>query len=144
MESCNHCTFSQAIIIQSVTDIGIEFSHIAVVFDSAAYCKEAYGEMLSAVFPNSVHVLCLANIVNLCTYDLVTMISLPSLSRSQEESPTYLSDFISSADVKIPPVPVSTCWNYWLSAVIYHAMRIHLYEGFYKQENSKGIAVEQI
>ena len=75
MEACNHCTFSQAI-----------FSQITVVVSvSAAYCKMAYREVLSAVFPNSVHVLCLAHIVDLAaevlqhhyevthTCDLVTL-----------------------------------------------------------------------
>ena len=65
MEACNHSTFSQA-IIRSVTEVGIQFDQVtAVVCDSAAYCKKAYREVLSAVFPNSIHVLCLAHIVNL-------------------------------------------------------------------------------
>ena len=65
MEACNHSTFSQA-VIRSVTDIGIQFNQVtAVVSDSAAYCKKAYNDVLSAIFPNSVHVLCLAHIVNL-------------------------------------------------------------------------------
>ena len=50
----------------SVTDIWIKFNQItAAVSDSAAYYKKAYREVLLAVFPNSVHVLCLAHIVNL-------------------------------------------------------------------------------
>ena len=36
-----------------------------MVTDSAAYCKKAYRDILSAVFPNPTHVLCLAHIVNL-------------------------------------------------------------------------------
>ena len=35
------------------------------------------------------------------------------------------------SEVKLPPKPVSTRWN---AAVIYHATRIHLCEGFYKVE----------
>ena len=65
IEACNRKTFSQA-IFRSVTDIVIEFSQvISVVSDSAAYCKKAYRDVLSAVFSNSLHVLCLAHIVNL-------------------------------------------------------------------------------
>ena len=62
MEACNHCTVSLA-IIGSVSDIGIEFSQItAVVSDSGGYCKKAYREVLSVVFPISVRGL--AHIVN--------------------------------------------------------------------------------
>ena len=104
MEACNHCSFSQA-IIRSVTDIDIEFSHItAVVSDSAAYCRKAYREVLSAVVPNSVHVLCLAHIVNLVAqvfrhhYEFMHHViflqrsSLP-FSRSQEGSPVFKVSF---------------------------------------------------
>ena len=41
MEACNHSTFSQA-IIHSVSEAGIVFgSVIAIVTDSATYCKKA-------------------------------------------------------------------------------------------------------
>ena len=101
---------------------------------------------ISTVLPNSVHVLCLAHIVNLAaevfhhhcvfthTCNLVTIMSL-HFPRSQEESPAFWTT--STTDVKLPPVSVSTRWNSWLAAVIYHATRIHLYEGFYIQESSK-------
>ena len=145
METCNHSTFSQS-IIRSVTDTGIQFDDVvAVVTDSAAYCKKAYNDVLSAVFPNSFHVLCLAHIVNLaadvfqkhkefthlCT--LVTMIKSSLFKKPGRKSRylKYLSDFIAAGDVKLPPVPVSTRWNSWFSTVIYHATRVHLYEGFY-------------
>ena len=46
-DACNHYTFSQA-IIQSVTGAGIAFDQvIAVISDSAAYCKKAYHDVLS-------------------------------------------------------------------------------------------------
>ena len=46
---------------------------MAIVSDSAAYCKKAYREVLSAVFPQSTHILCLAHIVNLAA-DIITQI----------------------------------------------------------------------
>ena len=54
-----------------------------------------------------------------------------------------MSDYISSDDVKLPPVPISTWWNSWFETAIYHATRIHLYEGFYKAEKGQGMAVER-
>ena len=38
---------------------------IAIVSDSAAYCKKAYRDVLSVVFTKSTHILCLAHVVNL-------------------------------------------------------------------------------
>ena len=86
MEACNHCTFSRA-IIGSVTDIGMNSVKLllwyltvlpiaisAVVSDSAAYCKKAHREVLSAVLPNSVHVLCLAHIVDLASRGIAPLL----------------------------------------------------------------------
>ena len=158
MEACNHSTFSQA-IIQSVSEAGIAFENVtSIVSDSAAYCKKAYRDVLSAVYPNSVHVLCLAHIVNLAaevfhhhsdfshTSDLITMIKSSLFKKPGRKSRLlkYMSDFISSAEVKLPPVPVSSRWNSWFEAAIYHATRIHLYEGFFKAERGQGMAVERI
>ena len=56
----------------------------------------------------------------------------------------YLREFIATADVKLPPVPVSSRWNSWFEAVVYHATRVHLYEGFYKAEKGVGMAVQHI
>ena len=65
MEACNHNTFSQA-IISSVSEAGIAFQNVtSIVSDSAAYCNKAYKDVLSTVYPKSVHVLCLTHIVNL-------------------------------------------------------------------------------
>ena len=65
MDACNHSTFSQA-IIQSVSEAQIAIENVAAIAsDSAAYCKKTYREVLLAVYPKSVHILCLAHIVNL-------------------------------------------------------------------------------
>ena len=65
LEACNNVTFSQG-IIKAVTDMGIQYDSVmAVVSDSAAYTIKAYREVLSVVFPKSLHVRCMAHIVNL-------------------------------------------------------------------------------
>ena len=46
--------------------------------------------------------------------------------------------------MKLPPSPVASCWNSWSEAVIYHATRVHLYEGLYKAEKGTGMAVQRI
>ena len=159
MEACNHSTFSQS-IIRSVTEVGIQFDQVrAVVSDSTAYCKKAYREVLSAVFPDSIHVLCLAhNIVNLVaevfhhhrdfthTNNLIMMIQCSLFKKPGRKSRflKFFADYIPSSEVKLPPEPVSTRWSSWFSAAIYHATTIHLYEGFYRADSSKGMAVERI
>ena len=73
--------------MKAITGAGISFNQFtAFVSDSAAHCKKAYREVLSALFPNSIHVPCLAHIVNLAaevfhcyadfkhTADLITVI----------------------------------------------------------------------
>ena len=156
--SCNHSTFSQG-IIRSGTDVGISFEHVmSIVTDGAAYCKKAYKDVLSAVFPDSIHVLCITHIVNLASEvfrhhddfkhasDLIALVksSLFKKPRRKNRFIQFLADFIASADVKLPPVPISSCWNSWFKAASYHATRIHLYEGFYKAEKAHGMAVEKI
>ena len=156
MEACNRKTFSQA-TFRSVTDIVIEFSQvISVVSDSAAYCKKAYRDVLSTVFSNSLHVLCLAHIVNLTAEvfhhsrdfahmcALVTMIKSSLYKKPGTPFAVPCRLYIPSADVKLPPVPVSTRWNSWFSSVTYHATKVHLYEVLFKAETSKGMAVECI
>ena len=158
MGACNHSTFSQA-IIQAVTSAQIRFEDVmAIVSDSAAYCKKAYREVLSAVFAQSTHILCLAHIVNLAaeifhhfpdfkhTSDLITMIKSSLFKKPGRKSRflTYLGDYIPSSEVKLPPSPVSSRWNSWFEAAIYHATRVHLYEGFYKAERGTGMAVQRI
>ena len=148
MHACNHSTFSQA-IIQAATGAGIAFEQvIVIVSDSAAYCKKAYRDVLSAVFSKSTHVLCLVHVVNLAaevfhhhrdfahTSDMVAMVKSSLFKKPGRKSRylKYSNDFIASSEVKLPPVPVSSHWNSWFEAVCYHATRVHLYEGFFKAE----------
>ena len=54
--------------MKCVAEVDIPYERIhAFVTDSAAYCKKAYREVLSPLFPRSTHLLCLAHIVNLAT-----------------------------------------------------------------------------
>ena len=53
----------------------------------------------------------------------------------------FLKEYLPKDQVKLPPVPASTRWNSWFNAVMYHATHLHV---FFKKEESKGMAVEQI
>ena len=146
MQACNHATLRQA-VIQAVTSIGIEFKDVlAVVTDSAAYCKKAHREVLSAVFTDSVHVLCLAHIVNLAgdifqkwpefgrIATLTSMVKSSFFKKPARKGRyiDFLVKYPPKEQVKLPPVPCSTRWNTWFEAVAYHASHMHVYNGFYK------------
>ncbi|XP_072178106.1 uncharacterized protein [Diadema setosum] len=158
MEACNHSTLSQA-IIKALMNVGIKFDDvIAVVTDSAAYCKKAAREVLQPLFPKSIHVPCLAHIINLGAEafqhhvefgrvdTLVKMMKSAFYKKPARKSRylKFLREYLPPDEVKLPPVPVSTRWNSWFHAVKYHLAHLHVYEGFFKQEDSKGIAVETI
>ena len=138
IEECSHSTLSQG-ILKSVADVELPFDRIhAVITASAAYCKKAYREFLSAVFPHSIQVLCLAHIVNLAAEvfhkysdfgHLVTMVKLSFYKKPGRKARfiAFLKDTIAAADVRLPPVPVSTRWNAWFETAVYHASRVLTY-----------------
>ena len=115
-------------------------------------------DVLSAVFAKSLHTLCLAHIVNLPaeafrhyshfkhTSDMIALIKSSLFKKQNRKSHylQYLNDFIASSEVKLPPVLVSSRWNSWFDTAMYHATRVHLYEGFYRAEEGVGMAVERI
>ena len=103
--------------MKCVAEVDIPYERIqALVTDSAAYCKKAYREVLSPLFPRSTHVLCLAHIVADTTIDfhhvatLITVIKSSFFKKPGRKSHflSFLKDTISPTDVKLPPVPIST------------------------------------
>lgn len=115
-------------MLKCVSEVGIKFERvIAFVSDSAAYCKKAFRDVLSVVFSNATHVLCLAHIVNLAaevfrhhsylkhTADLIAMIKSAFYKKPGRKSRylKFLDDFLPKSEVKLPPVPVGTRWNSW-------------------------------
>jgi hypothetical protein len=155
MTACNHATMSQA-VIQAVTGADIKFNDVmAIVSDSAAYCKKAFKDVLAPVFPNATHVLCIAHILNLvgevfrchAAFDdvgtLVSMVKSAFFKKPGRKTRyiDYLKEYLPDDQVKLPPVPCTTRWNSWFEAVKYHATHVHLYEGFFKgkfsQSNNK-------
>ena len=61
-----YATIVHSAIIKTVSEVGINFNQvISIVSDNAAYCKKAFRDVPSAVYPNSLYVLCIAHILNL-------------------------------------------------------------------------------
>lgn len=65
LEQCNHSTVSMA-VVKCLQEYSIDNEDV-IVFntDNAAYMKKAYTAALKSLFPNSVHVTCMAHIMNL-------------------------------------------------------------------------------
>ena len=73
-------------IMKCVSEVDLLYDWIqALVTDSVVYCKKAYREVLSPLFPHCTHVLCLAHVVNLAAevfekynnfHHVVTLISM--------------------------------------------------------------------
>ena len=131
-----------------MSGVEIPFDRVrAVVSDSAAYSKQ----IQTPLFPKSTHVLCLAHIVNLAfdvfkkssdfqhVSTLISMVKSSLFKKPGRKSRflSFLREAISLADVRLPPVPVSTKWNSWLEAAVYLATRLHTYESFFKAEKSE-------
>ncbi|XP_041480924.1 uncharacterized protein LOC121428390 [Lytechinus variegatus] len=158
MEACNHATLSQA-VVKALTNMDIKFDDvIAIVTDSAAYCKKAAREVLTPLLPNSRHVPCLAHIINLGAeafqhypefgrVDTFTKMMKSAFFKKPARKTRYLKylkEYLPPDQCKLAPAPVSTRWNSWYNAVKYHKEHLHVYEGFFKLEDSKGVAVETI
>ena len=158
LTACNHQTLSRG-IVSAVQAMEIDDGNVtAIITDSAAYCKKAFKDVLSVLYPNATQILCLAHVLNLAGEvfqkwpafgRLATFVSMVKSAFNKKASRkarflAYLGEYLPANLVSLPPVPCSTRWNTWFYAVIYHAARIHVYHGFFNVEASKGIAVESI
>lgn len=72
------------------------------------------------------------------TSDLIMMIKSSLFKKPGRKNRflKYLGDFIASADIKLPPVPVSSRWNSWFECIMlqeYTCMK-----AFTRQRRAKG------
>lgn len=63
LEKCNHSTVSMA-VVKCLQEYSIANQEV-IVFDTAAYIKKAFVVALQSLFPNSLHIRCMAHIMNL-------------------------------------------------------------------------------
>ena len=62
LTACNHQTLSRG-IVSAVQAMEIDNGNVtAIITDSAAYCKKAFKDVLSVVYPNATQILCLAHV----------------------------------------------------------------------------------
>lgn len=147
LETCNHQTVSQA-VVKTLQDYGVENENvIAFETDNAAYMIKAYKTVLKVLFPNSLHITCMAHIMNLvgeafrkpfvelnqfvmCFSQMFFMAG----SRKRRYLKYLVDRGLKKEQATMPPNPCGTRWNSWYRAVIYHKEHFSLYKDFIDNE----------
>lgn len=147
LEECNHSTVSMA-VVKCLQEYDIDNNDV-VVFntDNASYMKKAYNAALQSLFPNSIHVTCLAHIMNLIggafrrPFDQLNAFML-SFSQMFYQAGSRKRRYLQYMTKKLPPGrkatmapnPCATRWNSWFTAVQYHSEHFRLYKEFIEME----------
>ena len=149
LEKTNHATVAAA-VIQKVTTYAVPFDRVVMVdTENASYVKKAFKDILSPLFPNAVHVTCLAHIMNLVgdafrkPFDDVNefvrkfnqMFYLAGARKARFLK--HLKDQTAGQNVTVTmaPNPVSTRWGCWFDAVLYHVKYLQYYPDFLESEH---------
>ena len=144
LDKCNHSTVANA-AVNALNDIGVKPEDvISIDTDNAAYMLKAYNTSLKALYPNSIHVTCLAHIMNLVGEafrkpfgEVNTFMRYFSqvFWQAGARKRRYLSFLnTSGTTAKMAPNPCGTRWNSWYHAAAYHAEHFALYKSFFEQE----------
>lgn len=147
LEQCNHSTVSMA-VVKCLQEYSIDNEDV-IVFntDNAAYMKKAYTAALKSLFPNSVHVTCMAHIMNLVgsafrrPFDQLNsfMLSFSQMffhagSRKRRYLQFMTKYLPPGRKATMAPNPCATRWNSWFTAVQYHSEHFGLYKEFIEKE----------
>ncbi|KAL0185277.1 hypothetical protein M9458_020974, partial [Cirrhinus mrigala] len=147
LEQCNHSTVSVSVVM-CLQEYDIANEDV-IVFDTdnAAYMKKAYTAALQSLFPNSLHVTCMAHIMNLIgdafrrPFDQLNAFML-SFSQMFYHAGSRKRRYLQFMSGKHPtrqkatmaPNACATRWNSWFSAVQYHSEHFKLYKEFIEME----------
>ncbi|XP_017279625.1 uncharacterized protein LOC108240571 [Kryptolebias marmoratus] len=147
LEDCNHSTVSVA-VVQCLHEYSICNENVIVFdIDNAAYMKKAYKASLQTLFPNSIHITCMAHIMNLIgdlfrrPFEQLNSFML-SFSQMFDQAGSRERRYLQFMAKKVPPGkkatlapnPCATRWNSWFSAVQYHSEHFQLYTEFIEME----------
>ncbi|KAL1269193.1 hypothetical protein QQF64_031482, partial [Cirrhinus molitorella] len=119
-----------------------------IVFDTdnAAYMLKAYREALKSLFPHSVHITCMAHIMNLIggafrkpftelnTFMMCFSQMFYMAGSRKRRYLSYLSDKMTGSKPTMAPNPCDTRWNSWFFAVQYHREHFTFYREFLQAE----------
>jgi hypothetical protein len=141
LKTVDHKTVSQA-VVKTLQEYNINNDNV-IVFntDNAAYMLKAYSDCLSVLYPNVVHITCLAHIMNLvgeafrkpftALNEFIRTFSAVFF-RAGARKRRYL-DYLVSCNMKplMCPDPCGTRWGSWFYALMYHCQHVHLYSSFF-------------
>lgn len=145
-EQCNHSTVSVA-VVRCLQEYSINNEDV-IVFDTdnAAYMKKAFATALQALYSNSLHITCMAHIMNLISnafHKPFVQLNSFMMSFSQMFSNAgsrkrrylcFMTNGLPRKKVTMPPNSCATRWNSWFSAVQYHQEYFGLYKEFIEME----------
>nr|XP_033947658.1 uncharacterized protein LOC117452938 [Pseudochaenichthys georgianus] len=146
LEQCNHSTVSVA-VVKCLQEYRIQNEDV-IVFDTdnAAYMKKAFKSALQALYPNSLHITCMAHIMNLIGNAFrKPFVQLNSFMMSfsqmffnagsrKRRYLCFMTNKLPTKKVTMPPNPCATRWNSWFFAVQYHREYFGLYKEFIEME----------
>lgn len=144
LKTVDHKTVSQA-VVKTLQQYDIANENV-IVFntDNAAYMLKAFSDCLSVLYPNAIHITCLAHIVNLVEESfqkpfIALNRFIQSFSavffRAGARRRRFL-EYLVSSNMKplMCPDPCGTRWGGWFDALLYHCQHVHLYPSFFVHE----------
>ena len=130
IEKTNSTTIAQT-FTKALNDLwpnGVQFDRVLLlVTDAAAYMKKA-GLALKVLYPNMIHVTCLAHGLHRIAEHVRELHPkvdklVANVKKVFLKSPSRIQHFKEIApDLSLPPQPVLTRWGTWISAVLYYAL----------------------
>lgn len=144
LKTVDHKTVSQA-VVKTLQHYDIANENV-IVFntDNAAYMLKAFSDCLSVLYPNAIHITCLAHIMNLVEESFKKPFTalnhfIQSFSavffRAGTRRCRYL-EYLVSHNMKpsMCPDPCGTRCGSWFDALLYHCEHVHLYPSFFVHE----------
>ena len=144
LKTVDHKSVSQA-VVRALQEYGIDNENVIVInTDNAAYMIKAFDVCLSVLYPNAVHITCLAHIMNLVGESFRKPFKLLNdfmrsfsavFFRAGARKRRYIDHLVAN-NVKpsVCPDPCGTRWGSWFHALLYHTTHIHLYPAFFSNE----------
>lgn len=148
LQNTNNVTVSQS-VVRVVTDFGISFDSVRIFCtDNAAYMGKAFRDTLSVIFPNCIHMTCMAHLMNLVCeafrkpfadvhkfgVQFRKFFSIPGIRKARYLK--HLKDVYPTVAATLAPDPVATRWNSWYEAMTYHNEHFPCYSTFFESEKS--------
>lgn len=132
LQTTDNVTVTQCVIdsLKLLWPIGIKYDRLLLfVTDAGSYMVKS-GQTLKGIFPNLIHITCLAHALHRVAETIRNCFPLvdrlvASVKKIFVKSPSRIQLFKSIApNTPLPPAPVLTRWGTWLDAALYYAQHL--------------------